>query len=162
MCTAVAIAMVASTLIGTATTLYAQDTAAKQQESNLNFQAAQSAADARAEQGAAEVEAMRIRKAAKAQRAQAVAAAAASGVDVNSPTAVRIDQEITKNAEEDALTTILNGGDRSARLNQQAIFDRQGAKLARSEGRMQQRATLISSAAALTNYGQGWKKAGDA
>src|SRR3546814_6196752 len=93
------------------------------------FAADHAEADARAEQGAAQVEAERIRREGKAQRAKAVAAAAASGVDVNSPTALKIDQEITANAEEDALTVIANGGDRAARLNQQGQADR----IARSE-----------------------------
>lgn len=150
----------AVTAVGTAATLYAQDTASQQAEANLKHQADQAAADAKAEQGAAMVEAERIRKAAKAQRAQAVAAAAASGVDVNSPTALRIDEDITKNAEEDALLTILNGGDRAARMNQQAHVDRIGAGLARSEGRQQQAATLLSSAGQMANYSRGWKKAG--
>src|SRR3546814_8701174 len=100
------------------------DTAANQEEANAKFAADQAEVDARAEQGAAQVEAERIRREGKAQRAKAVAAAAASGVDVNSPTALKIDQEITANAEEDAMLTILNGGDRAARLNQQGQADR--------------------------------------
>src|SRR3546814_20621914 len=60
------------------------DTAANQEEANAKFAADQAEVDARAEQGAAQVEAERIRREGKAQRAKAVAAAAASGVDVNS------------------------------------------------------------------------------
>src|SRR3546814_10627465 len=74
----------AATAVGTGVTMYGQDTAANQEEANAKFAADQAEADARAEQGAAQVEAERIRRAGKAQRAKAVAAAAASGVDVRS------------------------------------------------------------------------------
>lgn len=151
---------IAAAVIGAATSMYATDTAAKQQESNLKFQADQMAADAAAAQGEAQVEADRIRKAAKAQRSQAVAAAAASGVDVNSPTALKIDQEIVKNSEEDAYLTILNGGDRASRMNQQSYLDRTGAKIARQNGRQQNTATLISTVGKVAGMGSNWKTAG--
>lgn len=155
--TAIAIGAIAAS---TAVTLYATDTQAKQAEANANFQAAQSEADARAAQGAAMIEADRIRKEAKAQRARATAAAAASGVDVNSPTALKINQEITRNAEEDAVMTMFNANDYGARLGQQATADRIAGNNARRAGRAQQASTLLSSAGAMTNYGNGWKKAG--
>lgn len=144
----------------TAVTAYGIDTQAKQEEANLKFSAAQSEADARAEAGAAQVEANRIRKAAKATRAQAVAAAAASGIDVNSPTALRIDREIVANAEEDAALTVLQGSDRAKRLNQQASADRIGASATRSAGRVDQASTLLSGAAKATTYAPDkWKRA---
>lgn len=149
--TAVAIAL---TVASTAMSMYSADTQAKQQESNLKFQASQGEADARAAQGDAIVEAERIRKAAKSQRATATAQAAASGVDVSSPTAVRIDEEITKNSESDALMTILNGGDRGARLNQQASIDKQSASLVKSNAKIEQGSLLLSGASKA--YGN-WK-----
>lgn len=164
MCTGLEPAMIAalaSAAIGTATTLYATDTAAKQEEANAKFAADQAEADAAAEKGAAEVEAMRIRKEGKAQRAKAVAAAAAAGVDVNSPTALKIDQEITANAEQDAMLTILNGGDRAARLNQQGQADRIAGSNAARAGKINMASTLLSSAYTYgTNSGKGWKRAG--
>ncbi len=160
--TVLLIASLAATAAATGASMYATDTAAKQHESDLKFQADQAAADARTAAGEAEVEAMRIRKAAKAQRSQATAAAAASGVDVNSPTAVRLDQEIVKNSEEDARLTILNGGDRSARLNQQGYLDSQGASIARQNGQMQNTGTLLSGVASGLNTYSGWKRAGGA
>lgn len=161
MCTGIEIALLASAAVGTATTLYGEDTQAKQTEANAKFQANQAEADARAEQGAAQVEAERIRKAGKAQRSQAVAAAAASGVDVNSPTALKIDEEITANAEEDAVLTILGGGDRAKRLGQQASADRIAGRNARTAGRVNQASTLLSAVGTYgTNNGKGWKRAG--
>lgn len=165
MCTGASFALyaaLAATAVSTAVTMYSTDTQAKQHESDLKFQADQAAADARTAQGEAEVEAMRIRKAAKSQRAQATAAAAASGVDVNSPTAVRLDQEIVKNSEEDARLTILNGVDRSSRLNQQGYLDSQGASIARQNGQMQNAGTLLSGVASGINTYSGWKRAGGA
>src|SRR3546814_15963040 len=88
----------AATAVGTGVTMYGQDTAANQEEANAKFAADQAEADARAEQGAAQVEDERIRREGKRQRSKAVAAAAAAGVDVDSPTALKSDQEITANA----------------------------------------------------------------
>jgi hypothetical protein len=138
--------------------MYATDTAAKQEAANLKFQAAQGEADAKASQGEAIVEAERIRKAAKSQRATATAAAAASGVDVSSPTAVRIDEQITASSEEDALLTILNGKDRSDRMNQQAKLDRTSASMARSNARTANVGTLLSGAAKGIGTYTNWKK----
>lgn len=155
--TAIALGVMAAS---TAVTLYATDTQAKQAEANANFQAAQAEADARAAQGAASIEAARIRKESKAQRAKATAAAAASGVDVNSPTALKINEEITSNAEQDARMVMFNAQDQGARLNQQATADRIGGANARRAGRTSQASTLLSAAGSMTNYGQGWKRAG--
>ncbi len=159
MCTGLEIAMIAATVAGGAVQMYGIDTQAKQAESNAEFQAAQAEADAKAADGAAKVEAERIRRAGKAQQAQAVAAAAASGVGVSSPAAVKIDAEIGQNAEQDAYMTILNGQDSGARLRQQAVADRNAGSAARTAGNIQMGSTLLSTAAAATNNGQGWKKA---
>lgn len=160
MCTGFEIAALGLMAAGTTATLYAQDTAAKQEEANQKFAADQAEADARAEAGAALVEAERIRKASKAQRAKAVAAAAASGIDVSSPTALKIDHEIVANAEEDAQLTILQGTDRAARLNQQATADRTAASVTRSANRINQAATLIGGASQAAQYGNSaWKRA---
>lgn len=162
MCTGATIMLAASlfaTAASTGVAMYSADTQAKQQEANLKFQAAQAEADAKAAQGEAYVEAKRIRDAAKAQRAQATAAAAAAGIDVNSPTALKINETITRNSEEDALLTIMGGGDRAARMGQQAHIDRTGASLVRSEGRTAQVATLLNGVAqGAGTYGQ-WKRA---
>src|SRR3546814_18206898 len=114
----------AATAVGTGVTMYGQDTAANQEEANAKFAADQAEADARAEQGAAPVEGARIRREGKSQRAKAVAAAAASGVDVTPPTALKIDQEITAHAEEDARTVIANGRDTAAPLTPTEQADR--------------------------------------
>ena len=149
--TIVAIAGLALTAAGTAASLYGTDTAAKQAEANAKHAAAQANADAGAARADAMLEADRIRKAGKAQRAQATAAAAASGVDVNSPTTVRLDQEITTNAETDALTTIFNADDRAKRMEQQAGADLNAGKAARTAGRVDQASTLLAAAGSMTS-----------
>lgn len=154
------IASIAATAAGTAASMYSTDTQAKQQESNLKFQAAQTEADAKAAQGEAYVEAMRIRKQGKAQQGQAIAAAAASGIDVNSPTALKLNETISKNSEEDALITIMGGGNAQARGMQQSYIDRQGASIARSEGRTRNAATLINGVSSAAGSYSQWKRAG--
>lgn len=145
----------------TAVTMYGIDTQAKQSEANAKFQASQAEADAKVEADAAKIEAQRIRDAAKKQRAQAVAAAAASGVDVDSPTAVKITEEITRNSEEDAVLTILGGRDASSRLRQGAQASRIAGSNARSAGRVQQAGTLLSAASSAYNGGN-WKRSPNA
>ena len=126
-------------------------------QSNYNdYLGDQAAADAKAEAGAAQVEAERIRKQAKAQRAQAVAALAGSGVDVNSSTALKIDQTIDKNAEQDAYLTMVGGSDQAARLNASAGGYHQQASQAMSAGYVSAGTSLLSAS---TNNGKGWKKA---
>src|SRR3546814_1416635 len=56
-------------------------------------------------------------------------------------------QEITANAEEDALTVIANGGDRARRLNQQGQADRIAGSNAASAGKINMASTLLEGAA---------------
>jgi len=105
--------------VSTVTSVLGQQSAAKSESANLKYQAAQGHADAAAERGAAQVQAMKIRRQGRAQQSQATAALAASGVDVNVGTANTINTQIMKNTEEDALTAILNG-DNSARRREAA------------------------------------------
>lgn len=160
MCDPITAGILIVSALGTGASMYATDTAAKQQEANLKFQAAQSEADAKAEAGAAQVEAERIRKQAKSKRSQAVAAAAASGIDVNSPTALKIDKDITAANEEDALLTILQGSDRAKRLNQQAAADRLSASSTRLGAKLENTGTLLSGLSSIATQGQSaWKTA---
>ena len=124
------------------------------QKNYNNYLAAQSEADARAETAAATVEAERIRKAGKRQRSEAIAALAASGVDVNSSTALKIDQEIARGAEEDAFLTIAGGNDRSNRLNAEAGGARTAARNAQTAGYVNAAGSLLQAG---TNSGRGWK-----
>lgn len=158
--TTIAIIGLAATAASTGAALYAQDTQAKQQEANAQFAADQAAADAKAEAGAAQIEADRIRQAAKKQKSSALAAAAASGVDVNSGSVLKITEDIDNVAGQDAYMTLVGGSDAAARLNQQASADRIAGRSARSAGRANQAATLISGVSTATGNGRNWKRAG--
>lgn len=160
MCTGAEIAYLAVVAVGTGYSMYATDTAANQEEANAKAAAEQANADANAAAGEAQVEADRIRKEGKRLRAQAVANAAAAGVDVDSPTALRIDQAVTAANEEDAMLTLMQGQDRSARLRQQGQADTIAAGNAATAGRMNQTATLIGGATKAASYGgDAWKRA---
>lgn len=127
-----------------------------QTQSNYNeYLSNQAQADARAEAGAAQVEAERIRKAAKKQRAEAVAALAASGVDVNSSTALRIDQDITRDSEEDAQLGILGGQYRGRVLGAEAQGYRSAASRARGAGYVGAGTSLLQG---FSKAAPGWKR----
>lgn len=160
MCTGIEIAAIVGTALSTTATLYAQDTSKKQAEATAQYQADQAAADARAAQGQAQVDAEAIRKDAKRQRATAVAQAAAAGVDVNSPTALKIDETITKNAETDAYMTILNGDNYAAKLNQQGEAAKISGENASSASNTAMVGSLLSGATNVYNQSQSaWKRA---
>ncbi|ENL2449233.1 hypothetical protein AB4X14_005018, partial [Salmonella enterica] len=77
MCTGLEVAAIGASVLSAGGAVYS----GQQQKKMSNYQAAQAEADAEAAQAAARVEADRIRKAGRAQAAQANAALAASGVD---------------------------------------------------------------------------------
>lgn len=148
-----AIAMLAASAISAGAAIHQGQT----EKNYNNYLSAQAQADARAEQGAAQVEADRIRKAAKQQRADAIAAIAAGGVDVNSGTALKIDQRISRDSEEDAYLSILGGKDRATRLNAEGQAYRMQGTQAQNAGYVSAGGTLLSAAG--KQYGN-WKLAG--
>lgn len=143
-------ATVGSTLLGA----YSQVQAGKQEEAWGNYQAAQAEADANAERGAGQVEAERIRKLGKRQRAEADAAFAGSGIAINEGSALDINRDITQGAEEDAYMAIVAGNDRGARLDADATGARIGAKNAKRAGYLGATATVLGGAAQVAS---GWK-----
>ncbi|WP_313248994.1 hypothetical protein [Stenotrophomonas acidaminiphila] len=153
MCTGVEIVMLGGALLGAGAAVHQGQT----QKNYNNYLAAQAEADARAEQSAARVEAERIRKAGKQQKSEAIAALAASGVDVTSGTALKIDQEIGRASSEDAFLTLAGGRDRAARLNADAQGSRMAGSRAQTAGYLNATNTLLVAG---TNSGKGWKKAG--
>lgn len=126
-----------------------------QQKKMGDYQAAQAEADAQAAQAQARVEADRIRKAGKAQAAQANASLAASGVETGEGTALRITSGIAGDAEQDAYQTILNGYNQSSRLNAQAQADRIGGRNAATAGFIQGGSSVLAGGAKVYS---GWKK----
>lgn len=150
MCTGVEIVMLGGALLGAGAAVHQGQT----QKNYNNYLAAQAEADARAEQSAARVEAERIRKAGKQQKSEAIAALAASGVDVTSGTALKIDQEIGRASSEDAFLTLAGGRDRAARLNAEAQGSRMAGSRAQTAGYLNATNTLLVAG---TNSGKGWK-----
>lgn len=81
-----------------------------------NAQAAIDAQQAAQQKDAAEQEAARVRKAADRTRGAARAQMAASGIRVDSGSALLIDEEITRDSESDAMELLLTGKRRSDSL----------------------------------------------
>lgn len=118
---------------------------ANQQASNAEARAAENlAAQTR---DAAQQEAARIRKAGDRTRGAARAQLAASGIDVNSGTAVTIDGDIATNSELDAYNTLLTGDRKSTSLTDSAAISRARGKNAVS-------ASVLGS---ISTGLQGWK-----
>lgn len=112
-------------------------------------------------QDAATAEAERIRAAARRQRAEAAAAYSASGVSVSEGTPLKIDQEISRGGELDALNTIISGGRGADSLTREsAAFGAQAGAFLRA-GQTQGFGTLMSSAAS-TATASGWRSGSSA
>ncbi|HDL7643636.1 TPA: hypothetical protein PXO92_000137 [Yersinia enterocolitica] len=152
MCTGLEVAAIGASVLSAGGALYS----GQQQKKMANYQAAQAEADAEAAQAAARVEAERIRKAGRAQAAQANAALAASGVETGEGTALRIQSGIVGDAEQDAYQTILNGINQGARLNAQAQADRINGKNASTAGFISAGSSLLSAGGKAYT---GWKSA---
>jgi hypothetical protein len=106
--------------IGTGLSVFSAISGGMQQSAYAKYQSKQAVEDAKYARGAAMVRAEKIRKAGEIKQSEARLSLAGSGVDVNAGTSVEINKKIGANAEEDALTEILDGNNQAARLNQQA------------------------------------------
>lgn len=94
---------------------YSSVQAGKQANLNAEAQSDQAQIDADNAASAAEVQADRIRRVKAIRNSEATAALAGSGVDVGEGTALNINEEITRNAEEDAALTVFNGQNQKKR-----------------------------------------------
>lgn len=127
----------------------------KQASAMANYEAKQAEANAAAERGAAAVRADKIRKMGRMQRSSARAALAASGANVGEGTALVIDQQIGRDAEEDALTEIMTGGRRADALNTQAELSRISGSNARSASYLGAAGSVLAGGYQVAS---GWKK----
>lgn len=139
--------MIASAAVGATSALYSADTAQNTAEANAEMAKRQGAQDA----DAAMAQAEKIRKAGAAQASRANAALAASGVAVGEGTPVRINEEIYKNAEDDAYSTLLTGTRRQRSSKDQASFLMAEGDAAKTGGYLNAGASLLSSGA---SYGK--------
>lgn len=149
MCDPIYLTVASATIAGGSAIMQGQ-----QAQAMGDYQNAQAQADANAAQGDAEVQAMQIREAGKRQRSSAVAAQAASGVDIGSGTAELINTEITKNAEQDAISTILSGRYRGQQLSNQGAFAKMKGDNAAMAGYASAAGTAMSAG---STYNGGWK-----
>ena len=157
MCDPVTMAVVA---VGAgALSAYGQMEAANAAADAQEAQGKAMATQAGQEQDAANAQAERIRSAAKRQRAEAAAAFSASGVSVDAGTPLKIDQEIARGGELDALNTIISGGRESDTLTREAEAFGRTAKATRKAGQMQAVSTLMSSASSASSA-SGWRANG--
>ncbi len=139
----------------TAYSAYSSIQQGKQQEMNADAQAEQTRIDADTLVSAANVEASKIRKVARSQVSEARASLAGSGVMVDEGTPLNINEEITKNAEEDAVMTILNAENERDRGFANARNIKRGGDQARAAANSQAIGSVLSAGAQL---GMGWKK----
>ena len=102
---------------------------------------------------AAVAQAEKIRRAGQAAASQANASLAASGVAIGEGTAVRINEQINKDSENDAFNTLLTGSRRQRAASDQAGMLQYEGNAAQTAGYISAGASLLSSGA---NYGK-WK-----
>lgn len=115
----------------------------QQQRRAAEFAAQQDANAAAMERDAAAAHAEKVRRAMRSQQGEARAAYAASGVDVNSPSATRIVEDIGMRGEEDALTALLTGERRGTALEGSASMRRQAGRAAQAGSFVQAGSTLM-------------------
>lgn len=100
----------------------------------------------------AEQEAKRIRAAGEKTAGAARAALAGSGINVDSGSAVNINEDIYRNSESDAHSVLLTGSNRASSYGR-------SASQARSAGKDAESASLLSAATTAGNAYAGWKSA---
>lgn len=123
--------------------------AAQVQGESINRQAGQ-------ELDAANAKAELIRKAARAQAGEARAAFSASGVSVDSGTPIKINEQITKGGEFDALNTLLSGSRSAQSLSDEAASTIRAGQAQKQAGYMGAAGSVLSAGAKAY---QGWVSA---
>lgn len=104
--------------------------------------------DAANAEGAGRVQAKKIREAGRRARADAVAAVAASGMDINSQSAQDIETGIGADYEADALAAVYSG-------RNEAMVRRSEGAAAAKRGRQQQRnALMVGASTVASGWGQ--------
>jgi len=128
----------------------------EERQQMYDYQAAQSEADAQVERELGEVRAAKVRRIGRSTQSEARAALAASGVEVNAGTAVRIDTELARRYEEDAGQEILAGMRRGERQDSQAGLYRRAGENASAAGYSSAFGSVLAGGAEI---GKGWKTA---
>lgn len=141
--------LIASAVVGAGSAIYSgmQQKEAAEANAELSRREGEAAADA------AVAQAEKIRKAARAQAGKANAALAASGVAIGEGTPILINEDIYKNAEDDAYSTLLTGARQRQAANDQASMIEYQGGTAQTAGFLNAGSSLLSAGA---NYGR-WK-----
>lgn len=141
-------------VVGAGVSAYSSIESGKQQKKMYEDQAQQAANEGAYKKDAAKAQAEKIRRLGAAQKGEAKAALAASGVKLGEGTALEVEKSITKNSEEDALSALLGGkrGEEAAQAESSMLM-RAGSN-ARKTGNMNAAGTVLSTAGSL---GAGWK-----
>lgn len=151
MCTGFEIAMMAASAVGTVGTIYS----GMQQAEAAQDQAQIAENNAAYEADAAKQQAEKIRRMAKAQRGEANAALAKSGVKLGEGTALEVQKDITQKSEEDALSALLSGSRAIKSGDEQADMLRASGSAALTGSLISAGAGVLSAGA---NYSSGkWK-----
>lgn len=119
----------------------------QQQQDMANYQAAQANADAQAERELGQVNADKIRKAAKSQQSSARSALAASGVVADAGTPLMIQGDIIQRGEGDALTELLTGTRKGQKLDSEASGLRVAGSNAKAAGYASAAGSLLATGA---------------
>ncbi|WKB53022.1 virion core protein, T7 gp14 family [Eleftheria terrae] len=159
MCTGLELAFVMAAGASTAVSVYGQQQAGKAQEAAAEAQGRAINQQAGAEQDAAEAQADRIRRAARAQVGEANAALSASGVSVGEGTALKITEQIIKDAESDALNAIISGNRGGRQLSSQARSIVKQGQDARRAANISSIGTVLSGASQAFGA-SGWRSRG--
>jgi hypothetical protein len=120
---------------------------AKGSYDHANYEADQLMADAEVSRGLASVTGGKIRKAGRVVRGQARAGYGASGVAVDSGSALAVQEDITRGAGEDALMELLSGNYRAASMEASASARRMAGRNAVSAGIGSAGKSMLSAAA---------------
>lgn len=129
----------------------------QQQQDMANYQAAQAQADAQVEREVAQVNADKIRKAAKSQQSSARSALAASGVVADAGTPLMIQGDIIDRGEGDALIELLTGTRKGQKLDTEASGLRVAGSNAKAQGYAGAAGSLLATGGKLgSKYGGGF------
>lgn len=142
----------AASVVGQVQAADAAAEAAQAQGESINRQAGQ-------ELDAANAKAALIRKAARAQAGEARAAFSASGVSVDAGTPIKINEEITKGGEFDAMNTILSGTRAAQSLSDEAVNTIRSGQAQQKAGYMSAFGSVLSAGSGAMNA-SGWRSAG--
>lgn len=113
-------ALMIASAVGTGMSVLGSIQQGKAQQKAYEEQAQQTVNEAAYRADAAKQQAEKIRKAGAAQKGEARASLAASGVKIGEGTALEVDREITQNSEEDALSMMLSAERATSAAQQEA------------------------------------------